>query len=183
VWTLSWCIISVCVRACVLCVLPKFLEMPNSDCYCFNRLCVVTQSPKAGADTRNFDIHAKRSETDEWSLVGRPSWLASPIPENVAFMLDRKDFMMPDSEEVTLFEPLVHDSLQDIPGPFFFYGVGFFLFGLLGFLRFYTTAPWSMVVSSFFAIFLEFVIGNLNIPNADDHVRFAHENAPSKLVA
>lgn len=131
--------------------------------------CVVTQSPKGGADTSNFDIRARRSDDDEWSVVGRPSWLGSSDPGNVGFFLDGENFLMPAAEELTLFEPLVHDDLDNIPGPLFFHGVGFLFFGVFGFLRFYTFAPWNLAVFPFIAIFTEFVIGNLNIPHADDH--------------
>jgi hypothetical protein len=142
--------------------------------------CVVSQSPKGGADTSNFDIRARRSDDDEWSVVGRPSWLGSSIPRNVDFFLDRQIFLMPAAEELTLFEPLVDDDLNDIPGALFFHGVGFLFFGVFGFLRFYTFAPWNLAVFSFIAIFMEFVKGNLNIPHADDHVKSVCKNAPSK---
>jgi len=115
------------------------------------------KSPAGGADTSNFDVHAKSAGGD-WILVGRPSWKSTSSPL-VQYDLQSTAFAMPETEEMTLFEPMLRGTLQTFPSSSFGYGLGFVMFGTMGFLRFHDWAAAGMAVGFALAVFLDIVRG------------------------
>lgn len=128
-------------------------------------LCVCpSQSGAGGADTSDFDIHAREGDGDEWTLVGRPAWKhnADELPQ---FQASGALFSMPESEELTLFEPMVFEKgLRHATAPFIGYGISLLLYGIIGFLRFYDWANAGVAVGCMIAIILEAILGKFFFP-------------------
>jgi hypothetical protein len=119
---------------------------------------VHPQSGGGGADTSNFDIHARAGKDGEWSLVGRPGWRhdAQGFPH---FEFSGAPFSMPESRELTLFEPMVFEGgLSNARAPFIGYGIGLILYGIMGFLRCYDWSNAGIVVGCFIGLALEAII-------------------------
>lgn len=122
------------------------------------------QLPQDGADTSNFDVHAKGIESNEWILVGRLSWWINAdhlplyeVPEPGT--LSYSSFAMPTSEEVIVFEPFIMDKLDWFPSPLFGYGLGMILFAAMAFFNLHDWAAASMSVGCAISIFLEIMLG------------------------
>ena len=63
---------------------------------------------------------------------------------------------MPESQELTLFEPMVFEvSLSNAKAPFIGYGIGLILYGIIGFLRCYEWSNAGIVAGCFIAVVLE----------------------------
>lgn len=131
----------------------------------------MTQSPKSGADTSNFDIHAKNGDDREWSLVGRPSWRSEAfnlnLLKNPRYDMYGSSFFMPEDEELTLFEPANTLPVAPFPYPLFGYGSSLLLFGMMGFLRLNRWAAFGLVAGCIPAFATEMFLGNFQQPNAE----------------
>jgi hypothetical protein len=66
---------------------------------------------------------------------------------------------MPTNEGIILFEPSLVGGLQNFPRPLFGYGIAMFLFGMMGFFRFYNWAPVGFALGCFFVLLSEIVTG------------------------
>ena len=117
------------------------------------------QSTKGGVGTSDFDIYARKNESDSWRVVGRPAWVASQYRSSVEFIIGLGPYAKPTNEEVILFEPTLVGALQNFPRPIFGYGISMFLFGMMGFFRFYDWAPVSFVPGCFVVFLSEIVTG------------------------
>jgi hypothetical protein len=117
------------------------------------------QSTKGGVGTSDFDIHARKRESDSWTLVGRPAWITSQYRSKVEFIIGSGPYVMPTSEEVLLFEPTLVGALQSFPRPLFGYGIAMLCFSILGFLGFYDWAPVGFALGCFVVLLSEIVTG------------------------
>jgi len=117
------------------------------------------QSTKDGVGTSDFDIYARKRVSDSWRLVGRPAWITSQHRSKVEFILGGAPYAMPTNEGIILFEPSLVGGLQNFPRPLFGYGIAMFLFGMMGFFRFYNWAPVGFALGCFVVLLSEIVTG------------------------
>jgi len=96
---------------------------------------LLLQSAQGGADTSNFDIHAKASHDDEWTLVGRPAWKPHVTGDPV-YDVYGLSYSMPKSNGTTLFEPMARPaSLPYDTVSYICYGAGLLFFGIFSSLQ------------------------------------------------
>ena len=145
---------------CLARIFPRDLVWSCDDCTNDIFLSRV-QSTKGGFGTSDFDIHARKRESDSWTLVGRPAWVSSKYRSKVEFILGGGPYAMPTNEQVLLFEPTLVGAIQNFPRPLFGYGIAMLFFSILGFLGFYDWAPFGFALGCFVVLLSEIVTGTI----------------------
>jgi len=119
---------------------------------------LLLQSAQGGADTSNFDIHAKASHDDEWTLVGRPAWKPH-VSGYPVYDLHGLSYSMPKLHGITLFEPMVFPtSLRYENVSYIGYGAALLFFGIFSFLQLPFLSSAGMSVGFLSSIILEAVL-------------------------